>query len=190
MPVRLTVCDSGGEDGVTSRAYEFHRYLVSRRLAGKFRLVKGASSRNAPRVLQTYPDAKAAGKKAASVGDVPVLMLNTTELKDTVASDLARESIGPGYWHFPQWLPTSFYEELTAEERGANGWVKVGGKNESVDLCAYGEAAFVWLGGDKIKWDAPPSWAADWDSNPDVSIDGIAPPPPQITRRPASYLAR
>lgn len=194
MPVRLTVCDSGGEDGVTSRAYEFHRYLVSRRLAGKFRLVKGASSRNAPRVLQTYPDAKSAGKKAASVGDVPVLMLNTTDLKDTVASDLARESAGPGYWHFPQWLPTSFYDELTAEERGANGWVKVGGKNESVDLCAYGEAAFVWLGGDKIKWDAPPPWAADWDHNPDVRADDDT-PPQAPTRRPlqriaSSYLGR
>jgi phage terminase large subunit GpA-like protein len=190
MPVRLTVCDSGGEDGVTGRAYEFHRYLVTMRLAGRFRLVKGASSRNAPRVDQAYPDTRKTGRKSASRGDVPVLMLNTVELKDTVASDLARETPGAGYWHFPEWLPSSFYDELTAEERGAKGWAKIGGKNESVDLCAYGEAAYVWCGGDKINWQSPPLWAADWDVNPDVSADGAPAPVAIIQRRPASYLVK
>lgn len=193
MPIRVTVCDSGGEDGVTGRAYEFHRYLVSKRLSARFRLVKGAASRNAPRVDQTYPDIKRAGKKVQ--GDVPLLMLNTVELKDTLAGDLARESPGPGYWHFPAWLSQSFYDELTAEERTATGWTKEGKtNNESTDLCVYGEGAYIWAGGDKINWQAPPLWAAEWDLNPDVRADD-SPAPVTPTRRPlqriaSSYLGR
>lgn len=189
MPVRLTLCDSGGEDGVTTRAYEFHRYLAAQGKAHRFRLIKGTATPRAPRVKQDYPDTrKRSDRKSGSAGDVPVLFLNTNEIKDTIAADLSRSEPGPGYWHFPSWLPTSFYDELTAETRGAKGWVQSGKKNETLDLCVYGEAAFIWCGGDKIKWNAPPSWAADWDANPDVSIDGDKPPPITIQRRPANYL--
>ena len=189
MPVRLTVCDSGGEDGVTARAYEFHRYLAKSGKAHKFRLVKGDGTPKAPRVAQSYPDTSKRGdRNSGSAGDVPVLRLNTNDIKDTIAADLGRSDPGPGYWHFPSWLPTSFYDELTAESRGAKGWIASGKKNETLDLCVYGEAAFIWCGGDKIKWDKPPSWAADWSSNPDVLDKGASPTVAPIARRPASYL--
>lgn len=184
MPVRLTVCDSGGEEGVTSRAYDFHRVLVRKRLDYKFRLVKGGSSSNAPRVEEKFPDTRGrADRNSGSAGDVPVLLLNTDSLKDTVAADLARTSPGPGYYHFPDWLPTSAYEELTAEVRTAKGWVNASGrKNESVDLCAYGEAAYIRLKAEAIDWTAPPAWAAPWDQNPDVRLADV-PPPPRPTRQ-------
>ena len=189
MPVRLTVCDSGGEDGVTARAYEFHRYLAKSGKAHKFRLVKGDGTPKAPRVAQSYPDTSKRGdRNSGSAGDVPVLRLNTNDIKDTIAADLGRSDPGPGYWHFPSWLPTSFYDEMTAESRGPKGWISSGKKNETLDLCVYGEAAFIWCGGDKIKWDHPPSWAADWDSNPDVLDKGASPIVAPIARRPASYL--
>lgn len=189
MPVRLTVCDSGGEDGVTARAYEFHRYLAKSGKAHKFRLVKGDGTPKAPRVAQSYPDTSKRGdRNSGSAGDVPVLRLNTNDIKDTIAADLGRSDPGPGYWHFPSWLPTSFYDEMTAESRGPKGWISSGKKNETLDLCVYGEAAFIWCGGDKIKWDKPPSWAADWSSNPDVLDKGASPTVAPIARRPASYL--
>ena len=181
MPTRLTVCDSGGEEGVTNRAYAFHRLLVSKRLDHRFRLVKGGSGAG-PRVNETYPDTRnRSDRNSGSAGDVPVLILGVDSLKDTVAGDLARETPGPGYYHFPDWLPTSAYDELTAEVRTAKGWTRVGRKNESLDLCCYAEAAYIRLKGEEIDWTKPPTWAAPWDANPDVRIDGepIAPPRPR-----------
>ncbi len=202
MPVRLTACDSGGkggidgEGGVTNRAYEFWRELNSAGLGNKFRLVKGSSNRNAPRWEEKYPDTS--GRKdrdSGSAGDVPVLLLNTVELKDTVAADIKRENVGAGFWHFPRWLPTSFFDELTAEERTAQGWQNPGSrKNETADLCGYGEALYLALGADKIDWNNPPGWAAEWDSNPDVRAEDAPPPKPTTPRRPAvvqsSYMRR
>lgn len=191
MPMRLTVCDSGGEDGVTGRAYEFHRALVRRRLDHKFRLVKGGSNPSAPRVEEKFPDTRArADRNAGSAGDVPVLMLNTDSLKDTVSADLSRDQPGPGFYHFPDWLPTSAFEELTSEVRTGKGWVKTGRRNESVDLCTYGEAAYIRLRGDAIDWTKPPPWAAPWNSNPDVRRSEDPIPPPQPRRAPRVIRSR
>lgn len=184
MAIRLTVCDSGGEDGVTRRAYEFYRRLVKNGLDRRFRLVKGRD--NGPQVREAYPDTSGrTDRNSGSAGDVPVLLLNTNLLKDTLAADLERQSPGPGYWHLPQWMDAAHVRELTAEVRTAKGWRKPTNatKNESTDLCCYGEGAYLRLAGDKIDWHNPPAWAAEWERNSEVSAGSDAPEPQPIMRR-------
>lgn len=179
MPIRLTGCDSGGaanqngEGGVTQRAYEFWRSLRAHQLQSRFRLLKGTDRDSARSVIETFPDSrKRTDRKAGAAGDVPVLLLNTTLLKDAVMADLGRTTPGPGYYHFPR-LPTSFFDELTAETRGAKRWENLAKrKNETFDLCYYGQALAIALGADRIDWSKPPAWAAEWDKNPDVYVDG------------------
>lgn len=185
MRVRLTVCDSGGEDGVSNRAYEFHRRLMREGKDGRFRLLKGRDT--GPRMLpDQYPDTR--GRKdrdSGSAGDVPVCYCNVNELKDTLAADLERTAPGPGYWHIPRWMDDAHVRELTAEVRTSAGWRKTShaAKNESIDLCVYAEAAYLRLQGERIDWDNPPAWAAEWDRNSEVSA-GNGAPQPTITRRP------
>lgn len=192
MPIRITVCDSGGKAGVTKRAYAFWRALKAKGLAHRFRLVKGSDRPNAKTIDQTHPDSR--GRKdrnAGSAGDVPVLILSTTALKDAVWADVWRATPGPGYYHFPRWLRSSFFDELTAETRGTDRWIASGRPNESLDLCYYGHAAAEFLKADQINWDRPPPWAAEWDSNPDVHGDDSPPEQPKRRRLRAassSYL--
>lgn len=195
MPVRLIVSDSGGKEGVTQRAYEFWRSLRGKGLAGRFRLVKGASTDNAPRMVESFPDSrKRSDRKSGAAGDVPVLVINTTILKDAVMANVSRATPGPGFMHFPKWLGTRFYDELTAETRGARRWENAAGRpNESFDLCVYGMVAVLKLGADRIDWNKPPAWAAEWDANPDVRADNEdIPPPPRPARRvvQSNYLRR
>lgn len=124
-------------------------------------------------------------------------MLNTDALKDVLAADLRRDEPGPGYLHVPGWASRSTLEELKAETRTAKGWVAMGRKqNETLDLCVYGEAAYIALQADKINWAAPPVWAKPWDENPDVRSAGPAPvdPKPATPRAPrvvrSNYLTR
>lgn len=196
MPIRLVVCDSGGKAGVTRRAYEFWRRLKSRGLHDRFRLVKGAEREGAKTIEQTYPDSsKRRDRNSGASGDVPVLMINITQIKDIVSADVWRDAPGPGYYHFPVWLGTRFYDELTAETRGEKRWEREGkAPNESFDLCVYGEAAVIKLGADRLNWAKPPSWAAEWDKNPDVFAES-GPRPPAPKRRAlrsvkSSYLGR
>ncbi len=196
MPIRLTVCDSGGRAGVTKRAYQFWRSLKAKNLSHRFRLVKGSDRPNAKTIDESYPDTRGRkDRKAGAVGDVPVLILNTTALKDAVMADVWRNTPGPGYYHFPRWLPTSFYDELTAETRGDDRWDDHGRRNETFDLCYYGHAAAEYLKADRIDWTRPPAWAADWNWNPDVFADGDEAPPRPVARRPrvvarSKYLGR
>jgi phage terminase large subunit GpA-like protein len=189
MPIKLVLCDSGGKEGVTQRAYEFWRRLKQMSLHHRFRLVKGAERDGAKTIEETYPDAtKSAKRTSGARGDVPVILINVTTLKDVVMADIYRNEPGPGYYHFPVWLKSYFYDELNAETRGAKRWDRVGKQpNETIDLCQYGEAAILALGVEKINWDVPPKWAEVWDKNPDVYIDGLTQPtntpPPRPVRR-------
>ena len=66
-----------------------------RGLHGKFRLVKGASADNAPRIVESFPDVrKRTDRKSGAAGDVPVLIVNTTILKDAVMANIWRDSRG------------------------------------------------------------------------------------------------
>lgn len=196
MPILAVACDSGGEPGVTEKAYEFWRSLRRKRVPkGRFWLVKGGSAKNAPRTQVSYPDSRGRSDRNASQGDVPVIMLNTNMLKDALSAHLSREEPGPRYVHFPDWLGAWFYEELTAESRTDKGW-EIDGKrrNESFDLCAYARALLAEtkaVNAEKIDWENPPPWAREWDENSGIAYlqqqDGDAsddePPKPAPRRK-------
>lgn len=171
----LTLCDSGGsaavKDGkktsVTDFAYQFYNRLKTKGLAHLFRLVKGASNKDQDSLVkESYPDKRS---KLAH-GEIPLLMLHTTRLKNRVVASYSREEFGSRYFHLPTWADRSWFDELTAEYIDEKGqWIcpdKT--RNESFDLCAYAEAGMHNLGGDDINWEAPPPWAAEWQINPNV----------------------
>jgi phage terminase large subunit GpA-like protein len=161
MPIYYTHCDSGGAAGVTQRAYDFWRSLKKIGLAHRFRLVKGASTTNAARYAETWPDAKKKEDRVSGArGDVPVYLLNTTVFKDLIVGDLNRELPGPGYVHLPHWTDKQVFAEYVAETREADGWKKKpGARNEQFDLHGYALAAYAVIGAERINWDRPPSWA-------------------------------
>ncbi|PKH76303.1 terminase, partial [Stenotrophomonas sp. Betaine-02u-21] len=195
MPIRAVGIDWGGKSGTSVRALEFWRSLKKRQLHGRVRLVKGGTKRDAALFKETYPDSsKRKDRKSGSAGDVPQLLLNADRLKDTVDANVKRAEPGPGFYHFPDWLPEAFYAELTAETRTANGWKNLAGRrNEAFDLSVYAEGLALWMKVPSIDWKAPPAWAAEWDENPDVRADDVAPPPARTrTRRVirSKYLGR
>lgn len=175
MPVITMAVDTGGEKGddgesVTSQAYEWYRRLVKDGVAGRVMLVKGSSTTMQTRIRKTYPDnSKRKDRNSNAAGDIPLYILNTNNLKDTIAGMIDREDPGAGYLHIPNWLGRWWFDELTYEERDPlNGkWQKPGKKaNEAFDLCVYNLAIFIELKAEVINWDEPPAWAADWDENP------------------------
>lgn len=158
----LTLGDSGGREGVTDKAYEFWRFLRAKGLNQRFMLVKGVGNLNAPRVHQTWPDARARKDRKAGRGDVPVWLLNVNSLKDGIAGDLARAEHGPGFVHLPDWLDDGYFAEIMAETRTAKGWVREGHTpNEAFDLHAYNRAACIVLRAEAIDWKTPPEWASE-----------------------------
>ncbi|WP_230409363.1 terminase gpA endonuclease subunit [Zooshikella harenae] len=167
MGIQLVACDSGGEEGVTDNAYQFYRRVKKLGLRHRFMLIKGDYHTQHTKMRETYPNNQNnSHSKARIYGDIPLQLLNSNAFKDVVNNSLERDIPGPNYIHFPDWLPLSFYEELTAETRTADGkWEELGGPNESWDLCAYNRACIHKLKADTINWDDPPSWAQPWDTN-------------------------
>lgn len=177
MAIKLTTCDSGGyskEKGqsVTTMAYDFYRRLRRDGLHHRFHLVKGDSSPGAPRARISFPDAVKRDNKSAARGDVPVLLLNPNVLKDSLHARLDCAEPGKGMFRFPSWLPDWWYQEMCAESRTTKGWVKrAHEKNEAWDLGYYciGACVSPLLLVEKLDWNNPPLWAAEWDSNNMVS---------------------
>lgn len=167
MRLARVAIDSGGRAGVTEKAYTFWRSLKKRGLAKRVRLIKGASSNDAPRIRQSYPDSDRKDRKAGARGQVPVHLINTTVLKDAVSHDLNRTEPGVGFIHFPDWLPFWFFRELCSEYRDVKRWHKVssGARNEAFDLMVYNRAIQIELGIEKIDWAEPPPWASPWEQN-------------------------
>jgi phage terminase large subunit GpA-like protein len=171
MKIKSIGCDSGGRSGVTGMAYNFWRWLRDEhpgRHHTRFQLVKGDPAAAAPRVRITFPDSERKDKHAGARGEVPVLMLNTLQLKDQVHAMLTRTEPGGGYIHFPEWLESWFYTELTVETRTSKGWENPKRlRNEAWDLLYYclGIAVSKHARIEHIDWDAPPTWARDWEEN-------------------------
>ena len=169
MTIKMTVSDSGGAVGVTSRAYEFVRVMRSRGLGGRFHLVKGDPKPGAPRARITYPDSVVSGNKALLRADVPVLMLHSNTLKDELSNRLDSLIPGRGLIRFPDWLADWFYGELCAEVRTDKGWNNPNGaRNEAWDLFYYciGVCISRLIGVEGFDWNNPPSFALPWDRNP------------------------
>lgn len=171
MPIIRSAVDSGGEEGVTEKAYGWWRGLSAAGLGWQVRLVKGASTKDAPRVREAMPDTKDRKDRGASAGDVPVLMINTNTLKDGVHADLERCIKRSGGAHLPAWLPAEVFAEMTAETRTAHGWVNpAGSRNEAFDLSTYKRALCVQFEVDRPGWwEKPPMWALPWDKNPSLT---------------------
>lgn len=169
LRVRLTVVDTGGEDGVTERAYAWYRRLRAAGLHTRVMLTKGASKKAASQKT-TAPVTKITARDARNkpIRDVDLYALETDFFKDVVAASLKRETPGPGYMHFPEWLPAEFYEELEAEVRGPDGkWRKVRTRNESLDLWVMVLGGLWGMQAHRIDWRKPPAWARPIDHNPD-----------------------
>lgn len=163
MRLMAMAVDSGGEDGVTDNAYKFWRRCRRDGLGKRIYLFKGDSIRRAILITRTFPDNTGrTGRRAQAAGDVPLWLLQTDALKDRVNNALWRDSPGPGYVHFPDWLGSWFYDELTYEERSSDGkWSKPGrGANEAFDLMVYAEALVILHGYEKIRWPDAPEWAS------------------------------
>lgn len=163
MRLMAMAVDSGGEDGVTDNAYKFWRRCRRDGLGKRIYLFKGDSIRRAKLITRTFPDNTGrTGRRAQAAGDVPLWLLQTDALKDRVNNALWRDSPGPGYVHFPDWLGSWFYDELTYEERSSDGkWSKPGrGANEAFYLMVYAEALVILHGYEKIRWPDAPEWAS------------------------------
>jgi phage terminase large subunit GpA-like protein len=180
MRMRMVGCDSGGsaskknDSSTTKTAYAFYRRLkqadgaeIPAGLHRRFLLLKGGSTATAPRVKISYPDSERRDRHAGARGDVPVLMLNTTALKDQLDAMLDRERTGGGRVRFADWLPDEFWDEMVAEARGPKGWEKLSARNEAWDLLVYCLAVALYrpIRVETLDWDEPPGWADQWDDN-------------------------
>jgi phage terminase large subunit GpA-like protein len=168
MSIKFVTCDSGGKDGVTTKAYEFHRELVKINKHRRFMLVRGDHTPNRPRARITTPDSNRKDEKAVARGDVPVLQLNSNVLKDDLNGRLDCIVPGKGMIYFPDWLSDKFYAQLCSEVRTSKGWENpTRGRNEAWDLLYYclGICTSELLRVESIDWTSPPSWACEWDKN-------------------------
>ena len=174
MQVKLTLCDSGGREGVTTNAYAFFRKLRKEGKHHRFHLVKGEHAPSAPRTQIRFPDSstRSTGTKAGARGDIPVLFLNSNSMKDALANRLEVAEEGKGMFHYPDWLPDWFYRELCSENRTPKGWEIVRGgrqRNEAWDLAYYYLGACFHpslLDMERVNWERPPAWLMPPKDNP------------------------
>lgn len=166
MSIKLTVCDSGGREGVTANAYNFWRSLRTRGLHQRFLLVKGEPNVSAPRAKVDYPDTGRKDRTANARGEIPVLFLNVNVLKDGLNGLLDRTDSGGGRIYWSDWLEDHFFTELCAEQRTPKGWENPNKRrNESWDLLTYALGTCVHLRVEHIRWEEPPGWAEEWSKN-------------------------
>ncbi len=177
MRIMFSGCDSGGyskkksvneQTGVTMRSYTWWRGLKRAGMHRRTRLIKGGSAVNAQAVKETFPDAaNKRDRHSGAKGDVPVLLLNTDQIKDAMSADLRRKDPGPGYIHLPEWLEDNVFEEFVSEARGPRGWEKLTRqtRNEAWDLLAYDSALSIHFGGARVKAGKEPRWAKGWNEN-------------------------
>jgi phage terminase large subunit GpA-like protein len=168
MSIKMVGCDSGGKKGATTQAYNFYRKLVGMNKHRRFILLKGDAKPGQPRTRISYPDSSRKDSKAGARGDIPVLMLNPTILKDDLDGRLDCVQPGKGMYRTPGWFDDNFYAELCAEVRTDKGWEhNTNVRNEAWDLSYYciGVAVSQFVRIESIDWNNPPSWADEWDKN-------------------------
>lgn len=169
MPIKMTGCDSGGEAGVTGNAYDFYRKLRREGKSGRFTLVKGDPKVNNPRTRIATPDSNQKDKKAIARGDVPVLMINSNMMKDSLNGRLDVVVPNKGMYHMPNWSADYVFSELCVEVRDEKGWsCPSHARNETWDLAYYCLGICISgriLNVEQFDWENPPAWAEVWDLN-------------------------
>lgn len=184
MSIKVVVSDSGGQDEGTANAYEFWRWLKngpqetdpdkddwpewSPGLHARFQLYKGRPT--GPRVVISYPDSGRKDRHAGARGEIPVLLVNSNAVKNQMDSMLDRDGESLGRINYPSWLEINFYKELCVEVKNAKGeWENPKKfRNESWDLLVMTQAVCLetrHVGIERMDWQDPPGWAAEWDDN-------------------------
>ena len=170
MSLKMTVCDSGGRDGVTRNAYEFYHSLRDAGKHQRFHLLAGRPSKHEMSTIRLTHIENWTGTKrlAGAVGAIPLWLVNSNIVKDTARNMMMRTEPG-GMVHFPNWAPMWLYSQLTNEFRQTDGtWKNPNNKrNEAFDLLAYC-IAFCDHSDIRMRfldWANPPGWAAPWDRN-------------------------
>lgn len=189
MAIRMTTCDSGGREGVTTNAYNFHRLLRTDGRSGRFQLIKGDTLASRPRAQITFPDSNRRDKLAAARGDVPVMLLNSNLLKDDLRGRLDCMEPGKGMVRFPTWFHDAFYSEMCVETRDDKGWHNLRNfRNEAWDLSYYalGICVSTLIRVEGIDWTNPPTWAGPWETNDMISEGGA---PPRFANAPSTSFA-
>lgn len=177
MPIRFLGVDSGGEEGVSERAYAFWRWCRKQGLGQRVMLLRGdkRATDHSPIVELRYPDLSARKGRSSLRGDVPLYFVNGVRLGDTMYADLDKTE-GPGAIHYGEWLGEEAIEQLASEIRRNGRWEKVGGRNETPDLIRYARAvlhiAQCAVRGGKLvpmdwgqNWERCPDWARAWSEN-------------------------
>ena len=198
----MVAIDTGGKAGSTEKAYAFGRWLRRHRpdLLRRVMFIKGASSVSAAsqvRVWRAQWDPKTAErkpgatKKPLSRAGVDLWLLATDLLKDAVANRLRRAMKAKGQrcegaLHVSRHLPPATFEQLCAESRDEDGHWQNERRvaNEGWDLAVYCHAAWIRLGGERIDWARPPTFAVVAKASVQLpTIDKPAPAPPPPRRR-------
>lgn len=172
MSIRMTGCDSGGREGVTTNGYNYYRALRAEGLAGRFQLLKGDALVSRPRAHIMFPDSNRKDRLAPARGDVPVMFLNSNILKDALRGRADCITPGKGMLRFGRWLPDNWFTEMCVEVRTDKGWENPRNlRNEAWDLSYYamGLCVSTLVRVEGIDWSNPPGWAAPWDKNDMVS---------------------
>lgn len=175
LPAMVAI-DTGGKAGATERAYAFARWLRRHRpdLHRRTMFVKGTDTPNPMRVWRAQWDPKVEtrapkpGKtrKVINRSGVDLYLLAVNLLKDGVANALRRAirlkgGRGEGVLHLSRNLPPAVFDQICAEARDEDGaWHNERRvANEAWDLSVYARAAVIRLGGERINWQRPPSFA-------------------------------
>ncbi len=194
MKLRAIGYDSAGIPGVTQQAYAAWRRLKAGRkvrFLGKadgrdlwsVLPMKGASGPNAARMQVVYPTSKRKDRDARASGSEPLLFFNPNAFKDDLGGQLGTAEPGAWYVHHPRCLRGEWpnqdgpetpetkhlwFEQVVAERPDSKGrWIKTSdnARNEALDQHVGCHVLADLHGLSRIKWDRPPSWAAEWDTN-------------------------
>lgn len=166
LGVIMTVVDSGGEEGVTERAYAWERRVNREGLGKRIMLIKGVGRKVTGATVPLIKETLVGGRNSREGGDILLFNINTNLLKDMVWAGIRRETHGEGYLHIPGWVTQAWLDELNSEVRNPDGtWTQTRKRNETLDLLAYCEAGCLRLGADRLDWNAPPEWARSITEN-------------------------
>ncbi len=187
MRIKAVVNDMGGMNQATANAYDFWRWLKNGPdesdadydvwkdswvpgLHARYQLYQGVTLPTAPRTKIAYPDSGRKDRAAGARGEIPVMQVNVTPIKNQIDAMLDRDKTLTGRVNFAHWLEINFYKELCVEVKNHKGvWENPKSfRNESWDLLVMCMAMLIerrHVGIERIDWSDPPAWAAEWDVN-------------------------